>query len=258
MSKKSFLLIVLGMIFLSCQTDKRVPFTIVGDVKNLNGTEVSLQQFGIVYDVATIENDQFSLSGNLISMEMCEVLFKGDGYRGKSGKIMRWARDLPIFVENGASYKLIANSEKDVLESNYQVQSNGAHQKIWSAYLHQVQQEKRLLAAKLQDFEAKSTAALKLNENHLYSSYLDSIRVYEDQLPRLTYKVYRKLMNQNPNTYASIYIASTAPDIAYDLPFYEGIYNRLDQEFKDHHYGKTLQKKLAEATKHKENELTKK
>ncbi|RYG20086.1 MAG: DUF4369 domain-containing protein [Chitinophagaceae bacterium] len=245
MSRIFLLSFLLCASVLACKTDRRTAFKISGKVKNLNGTKVHLEQFGIVFDNAVIENDSFSLSGNLTSMEMCEIVFKGDGYLHKSGKIMPWGRDLSVFVESGANYKLIANSEEELLTNNYKVESSSGHQNIYSSYISQEQKLRRTIQAKLNEIDVKVSASL--GNDHLYDIYLDSLRMYEDRLKHSRYTTYRKLMSEDPNTYAAIYIASTAYDIPYDLPFYEGIYKRLNNEFREHDYGIAFKQKLDEA-----------
>ena len=247
MSIRVFISFLLCASVFACKTDRRVPFKISGEVKNLNGTKVSLEQFGIVFDNGVIENDSFSLSGNLTSMEMCEVVLKGDGYTNSEGRTMKWGRDLSVFVEDGATYKLIAKTPEDILKNTYKVESTSTHQNIYFNYINQEQQLRRHIKAKLNELEAKASESL--DNDKLYGIYLDSIRVYEDKLKQSQNTTYRKLMSENPNTYAAIYIASKAYNIPYDIPYYEGIYKRLDKEFRDHEYGKTFKKKLDEAKK---------
>lgn len=237
MHSKLFLAFALCIGLFACNTDRRTPFKISGEVKGINGTRVSLQQFGIVYDNAVVANDTFSLAGNLTSMEMCEVVFKGDNYKTERGNVTKWGRDLAVFVDVGASYKLIANSDDDLLRNKYKVESSSVHQNTYFNYINQERKLRDSLQAKLNEVDVKLSASL--GNDKLYEVYLDSFRIYEDKLKRTQHVTYRKMLAENPNTYAAIYIASTAYDIQSDLPFYVGFYNRLDKEFKNHAYRKS-------------------
>ncbi len=245
MNSKILILFLLCTSLFACKTDRRTPFKITGKVKNLNGTKISLEQFGIAYDNGVIENDSFSLSGNLTSMEMCEIVFKGDGYKGISGRIMKWGRDVSVFVEGGASYKLIANSDEELLRNGYKIESTSVNQNVYSNYISEEQLLRKNIQAKLDELEVKVSASM--NNDHLYGIYLDSLRMYEDKLKQSRFTTQRKLMTKNPNTYAAVYIASKAYDISNDLPYYEGIYSRLDKEFRAHDYGIAFRQKLDEA-----------
>jgi hypothetical protein len=251
MKSQIFIVFVLCASLVACHTDRRTPFKISGKVKNVNDTRVSLQQFGIVYDNAIVENDTFSLSGNLTSMEMCEVVFKGDGYLDSKGRMMKWGRDISVFVEPGASYKLTANNEDELLRNRYHIKSTSVHQNIFFTYVNQEQQLRKAIQAKLNELDIKLSASL--GSDHLYGVYLDSLRLYEDKLMHARHTTYRKLMSENPNTYAAIYIASTAYDIPNDLLFYEKFYKRLDKEFRNHAYGMVIKQKLDEAKSSKNN-----
>lgn len=246
---KPFLLFLLCASLFACQADRRTPFKIIGKVKNLNGTHVSLVQFGIVHDVGIIENNGFSLSGDLTSMEMCEVVFKGDGFKNKNGMITRWGSYVAIFVENEASYMFAAESPSDILYRAYKVKSTGIHQNVWANYNEREQQLRKTTKAKLNELEAKTGMALRLNNDSLYGTLLDSIRTYENKLMQSQHTIYRKLIAKNPNTYAALYILSTSYDIPNDVGFYQNIYDRLDRPFKNSDYGKTFKKKLDEAKK---------
>ena len=249
MNIKSFLILLTCISLLACNTDRRTPFKLIGKVNNLNGTQVSLEQLGIVYDVATVENDTFSLSGKLTSMEMCEVVFKGDGFKNRDGIITRWKSDVSIFVEKGASYIFTAESPADILYRTYKVKSTGLHQNAWAKYNDCEQQLRKAIKAKLNELNAKTDMALRLRNDSLYGIYLDSIRKYENRLMQSQNMIYRKLIAENPNTYAAIYILSTSYDIPNDVGFYQGIYDRLDRTFKNHDYGKTFKTKLEEVKK---------
>lgn len=245
MRYKILISIFLCASLLACKTDRRVPFKITGNVKNLNGTKISLEQFGIVYDNGVIENDRFSLSGNLTSLEMCEIVFNGEGYTDRQGRQMKWRRDVSVFVDKGASYKLIANNKDELLTNSYQIQSSSVHQHRYSNYVNQEHRLRKDIQAKINEFDRKVSTLL--GNDQLYGIYLDSLRLYEDKLKQSRQITYRKLMNENPNTYAAIYIASNAYDIPNDLPFYEGIYNRLNKEYRKHDYGIAFKKKIDEA-----------
>lgn len=243
---KSFLLFLLAVSLITCKTDRRTPFKIIGKVKNLDGTNVSLEQFGIVHDVGVIKNDTFSLSANLTSLEMCDIKFKGDGHLTSSGISMKWLSGVIVFVENGAHYKISANNSNDILSKSYQIESSSVQQNIWNAYNTMEQQERKLIKEKLNELDVKSSIALKVKNDDLYDVYLDSMQVYEDKLKQSRHTTYRKLLAKNPNTYAAIYILSTSYDIPNDINFYKSIYSRLNKEFKNHDYGKTFKKKLDE------------
>jgi len=245
--KHILLLLLVTLMALSCKKKGLADFEIKGEVLNLNGTLVLLEQNGQVMDSTVVKNNQFSLHGVLWDNRLCQVVFKSDKPILKNKQKVNWLHAVDIFVEDGAFYRFKANSPDEILYNTYKITTTSAGQKEFDAYRASKKTEYEVLKSHLSDLTLKQDSALVQKNDEAYTRYTDSIRLYEKALRLLNLKHIHRAIAGKPNSYLSLYLLSEAPDIHKNKGFYQYIHQKLEKKYLEHPYGVTFTKRLARA-----------
>ncbi|RZL33881.1 MAG: DUF4369 domain-containing protein, partial [Pedobacter sp.] len=124
MNKKTSLLVLFTILLLcgGCNRNPdRTDIVITGEMKNLEGVKVYLQQNGEEIDSAIIKNGKFSVSGKVWNNAVADIWFYIADQRDKT--ISMWSTTR-IFLEDGYNYKFLANGRQQIDDHKYTLQTN--------------------------------------------------------------------------------------------------------------------------------------
>jgi len=251
MNLKSLIFIAICLLLSSCKHKGTTQFDINGEVKNLNGVKVVLEQNGAVLDSAIIENNHFTLTGIVWDKMQCNIVFSDPKPFMVKGKRINkgWLHAVDIFVEDNASYKFYADGPSEILYNDYKVITSSKAQQKFEEYRLSYQKERKKIKDYLIYLGVKQDSALQLKNDQLYTQYTDSIRLNEKALGQLNSKLTRQFIVKDPNNYAALYFLSEAPDVYKNVSFYNYINQRIKKEYLGHPFVKKFKKKLETAIK---------
>jgi hypothetical protein len=126
------ILVVVIFFLTSCSSDRTTDFKLRGRLKNLNGSVLILKHEGKTYGEAIVKNDTFSLEARLPNREVCTIIIRGTVPEGGTiwGKPARsWVGGQEFFVEQGASYMLLAEGYNDFFDKKDRIVTTSISQK---------------------------------------------------------------------------------------------------------------------------------
>jgi hypothetical protein len=112
------------ILLISCK--EKTNSLITGDVKNIEGAIVDFKSEDLktVYFTDTVKNNTFHFKINSLDEGFYQVEFSG-----KYSRTTGWLHPVIIYLERNCTYKIIANSDKDILHNRYNVISSSPVQK---------------------------------------------------------------------------------------------------------------------------------
>lgn len=236
------------MLLIGCKRPNTTNIKISGEVLNLNNTIVLLKQNGYVVDSTFVENDKFSLQGNVWNNKLCSIVFKSTEPTLINNERMMWLHPIDIFVEDEADYLIKANGPIDILHNNYEILTNSIAQNQFSSYILLYKKNEKLIKNKIKYLSLKQDSALLLRDNELYTMYTDSLRINEKALSQLNLKLLHQTVI-NPNSYLAVYLLAEAPDIYKNKAFYTYVHQKLEGKYLNHPYGEMFSKRLKRVEK---------
>jgi hypothetical protein len=248
-------LLFLCMLSASCKKKSMTVFEIKGEVLNLNGTAVELEQNGAVVDRTVVKNNSFLLKGTLWDNQICQVVFKSNKPIIKANRKVTWLASIDVFVEESADYLLTANGATEILENNYKINTTSKNQLDFDGYRSLLAQQYKDIKRHISYLGLKQDSALAIKDDELYTRYTGSIRLNEKALGQLNNKLTHRLVAQQPNSYVSVYLLSKAPDIHSNKGFYKYIQQNLLKKYLNHPYGELFAKRLERADRMDANSI---
>lgn len=239
------ILVVVIFFLTSCSSDRTTDFKLRGRLKNLNGSVLILKHEGKTYGEAIVKNDTFSLEARLPNREVCTIIIRGTVPEGGTiwGKPARsWVGGQEFFVEQGASYMLLAEGYNDFFDKKDRIVTTSISQKEFIQLEKLKNEHWKLVREKKVELGRKRDDYLEKGDMNNYRAFSDSVRLMETSPPSISIVV-NKFLDQHPNTYASIYTLATSRSLKKNLDFYNSVYQRLKPEFKNHRYAREYKEK---------------
>ncbi len=234
---------LIAVLLISCTEKKK--FVITGDVKNIEGTIVTLksEDHKTVYFTDTVKDNTFLLKGEVKNEGFYQVNFKGKYVN--SGNLTGWDHPVLIYLESNCTYKIIANSDKDILYNREKVVSTSPIQNELTAYNDGFSIKYFELKAKADTKNKEAILFFENNNKGEYERVWDEAKkdekYYQSILPMEYARAFAK---ENPNSIVSTYKLINVYDIQEHYKEYLAIYNNLSDKVKKQYYGVIFKQKL--------------
>lgn len=245
MIRLNYLVFIAAMVLMACkESQKKTLLTVTGLVQNIEGTKVYLEQDGAILDSTVVKNGTFSVSGKAIVNTLSEVFFTSHNPKISRG-LTGWGHSIPIFVEDGAKHKIIAEDKDAILHNTYRVETDGKNTKLYSDFVKQISKKRKELRTQIANI-VKDQGTMRVKQDKvLYNRLDDSIVYKEAKLNIIDTEIRHEFVRKHANSYSGIYELSKASDIGVNTPFYIDIEKKLTKEFREHPYGQQFIKVLA-------------
>ncbi len=243
-------------MLISCSSEVKVNVEINGQVKNLEGVKVFVEQNGEIIDSTIIKNGRFYLKSSVSDNQLCTIDFRStQPFMHKGFKVGGWRRAVDFFVEERSSYLIKANNKDEILSSKHQLISNSKNQHEYEDFNSMIQNGISDRKKELMEIEKKRELALLMNDDKAYDAYTEEVRVKEKNVHAGRNKIIHDFVIKNPNSYVSLYLLSEVSDLKQKVDFYRYIYEEINPDRLDHSYARIFEGRLERAEKKKKTSL---
>ncbi len=243
---------LISIMLISCNREVKISVEIKGEIKNLEGVKVFVEQNGEVIDSTIIRNEHFSLKSSVWNNQLCTIDFRSNQpFMHKGFKVNGWRRAVDFFVEEKSSYLFKANNKDEILSGKHQLISNSKNQREYEHFNTMLQNDILGRKKELSEIEKRRELALFLKDDKAYDVYTEEVRVKEQNVFAGRNKVIHDFVIKNPNSYVSLYLLSEVSDLKQKVDFYRYIYKKIDPDRLGHSYARIFDGRLERAEKKK-------
>jgi len=227
----SFILLCIVLFNFSCKKSAYV--TISGNLDSAENVKVRIvnHDFTIFYDSTIIKNGKYKLVAKLPGDGFYQLNFNSPVVNRKS-----WSHSITFYAEDYQSYKVIATRPYYVLYDLYSVTSTSSTQNKLSEYNSFYKAKLDTLAHKKQHYLNLASAALDNSKMKLYSAYVDTVSMVEDEISMCFLPVLHNFIKNNPQTIVTPYLISQATDLFENYRLYKNVMDGLSATVKDSKY----------------------
>ncbi|RZK54265.1 MAG: AhpC/TSA family protein [Pedobacter sp.] len=236
MIHRNYIFLLVLFVLISCkQNPDRTDILITGELKNLDGIKIYLEQNKQRIDSAIVVNGKFSVSGKVWNNAVADIWFY---IKDESDKTIPMWSVTRIFLEHGSSYKFFADGRGQIMDHTFTLQTNSHPAREYYELNRKAFQETQtheILAKKFKQLRDRKEI---WTDTVLYKKYDDSTTYHEKKRESVMLDAYKALIARNPNSYLALSVLSHISNLETDKEFFVKIEKQLKGKYRETYHAK--------------------